>query len=383
MRIGHFAEGLNEPGGVRTYVLALAEAQRAAGEVVHLFDHADHRLDLGTPTGWDVQFVEGAEGLRRLCTELRVDVLHAHSALPPIWGAVWPRVPVVRTLHGHHAYCPSGSRFFARSGRPCPRAYSPLGCLAGHLLEHCGSMRPGALAGEFVRHQAEQAAVRCTPAIAISAFQRDALVRSGIPGDQLWTVHHPAWQALSAFAPFPRDNAVWLLFMGRLVAAKGAAWLLRATARARVPFGLAVAGQGPEAAPLERLARELGLADRVRMLGWCDPSVAAEWRARCRAVVVPSLWHEPAGLVAIEAAASGRAVIASRVGGLPEYLAEGRSGLLVPPGDEEALAQAMDALASDAGQAERLGRGGLALVQRHHTVADHLRAVRAVYARAA
>lgn len=378
MRIGHFAFGLNDPGGVRSYVLALAEAQRAEGDAVHLLDDVARRSDVGAPPGWPVHFAEGPGHLRTLCRQLGIDLLHAHSSLPED-----PGVPVVRTLHGHHAYCPSGSRFLERSARPCPRVFSPLGCLAGHFLDHCGSVRPARMAQAFGALQAEAAAVRSLPTIAISEFQRQSLARAGVPTERVRVVRHPAWRIAAGFEPPEDEGEPWLLFMGRLVPAKGAAWLLRAVARSSGGFRLAVAGEGPEGGGLARLAGELGLDGRVRFLGWCDAERAAAWRARCRALVVPSLWHEPAGLVAVEAAAAGRAVIASVAGGLPEYVANGASGLLVPPGDEPALARALEALAGDAALAERLGRGGLEMVRSRHAVTDHLQALGEVYRGAA
>jgi glycosyltransferase involved in cell wall biosynthesis len=76
---------------------------------------------------------------------------------------------------------------------------------------------------------------------------------------------------------------------------------------------------------------------------------------RARAVVFPSLWHEPAGLVTLEAAAAGRPVIASAVGGIPEYATDAFAER-VPPGDAEQLAARIDELARAPERAERMGR---------------------------
>jgi glycosyltransferase involved in cell wall biosynthesis len=149
-----------------------------------------------------------------------------------------------------------------------------------------------------------------------------------------------------------------LLCVGRLIPVKGHLVLLRALAQARtrVPgLVLEVAGHGPLEPALRSYARELGLSDAVRFLGFVSPVQRAIEGAAI--VVVPSL-GEGFGMVALEAMERARPVIASAVGGLPEIVADGETGLVVPPGDAEALADAMVALASDLPRAAEMGEAG-------------------------
>jgi glycosyltransferase involved in cell wall biosynthesis len=160
--------------------------------------------------------------------------------------------------------------------------------------------------------------------------------------------------------PPPPPQAPRLLCVGRLVPVKGHAVLLRALAEARavVPgLELELAGDGPLRGELEALARSLGLDGAVTFAGRVSPVAPAYERAL--AVVVPSL-GEGFGMVALEAAERGRAVIASDVGGLPEIVDRDRTGLLVPPGDAAALAAAMAELAADPERAAALGRAARA-----------------------
>lgn len=87
---------------------------------------------------------------------------------------------------------------------------------------------------------------------------------------------------------------------------------------------------------------------------WPNGAVLAAWE-RCLAGVVPSVWPEPFGIVVIEAMSRGRPVVGSRMGGIPEIVEDGRSGLLVEPEDVEALSQAMGRLAADRGLADCMG----------------------------
>jgi glycosyltransferase involved in cell wall biosynthesis len=149
-----------------------------------------------------------------------------------------------------------------------------------------------------------------------------------------------------------------LVCVGRLIPIKGHLVLLRALAQARtrVPgVTLHVAGRGPLEPALKAYARELGLDDAVRFLGFVSPVERAFEDAAI--VVVPSL-GEGFGMVALEAMERGRPVIASAVGGLPEIVADGETGLVVPSGDAEALAEAMVSLASNLGRAAAMGVAG-------------------------
>jgi glycosyltransferase involved in cell wall biosynthesis len=149
-----------------------------------------------------------------------------------------------------------------------------------------------------------------------------------------------------------------LLCVGRLIPIKGHLVLLRALAQARqrVPgVTLDVAGRGPLEPALKAFARELGIQDAVRFLGFVSPVEDAIERAAI--VVVPSL-GEGFGMVALEAMERARPVIVSAVGGLPEIVSEGETGLVVPSGDAEALADAIVSLAGDLPRAAEMGRAG-------------------------
>ncbi|MFL5955235.1 MAG: glycosyltransferase family 4 protein [Gaiellaceae bacterium] len=143
--------------------------------------------------------------------------------------------------------------------------------------------------------------------------------------------------------PPPPPAPTRLAAVGRLIPIKGFDVLLRAfgVARAQVPeLTLELAGAGPLEAELRRIAPE-----GVSFLGRVSP--VAEVYERNAVVVVPSR-GEGFGMVALEAAERGRAVIAAGVGGLPEIVADGETGVVVPTEDVDALARAIVVLAGDA-----------------------------------
>jgi glycosyltransferase involved in cell wall biosynthesis len=127
-----------------------------------------------------------------------------------------------------------------------------------------------------------------------------------------------------------------------------------------------LAGDGSERKVLNELAQSLGLGDRVVFLGYRGDIPAL--LAACDLVVLPSL-YEGLPLSLLEAMAAGKPVIASRIGGVDELVANDENGLLVEPGDPHALAEAIRALLADPERRRRLARAGSEVVERRFSLA--------------
>ncbi len=163
------------------------------------------------------------------------------------------------------------------------------------------------------------------------------------------------------------EGSFVVLSVGRLVARKAHDLLLHALARLTregQPVAAAVVGDGPERPRLEALAGELGITDRVRFVGWVPEEVLPDYYAAADAFVLASRalagrdGVEGFGIVFLEAGAAGLPVVGASTGGIPEAVEEGRTGLLVPPDDVEALADALRWLVRDPDKARRLGEEG-------------------------
>ena len=164
------------------------------------------------------------------------------------------------------------------------------------------------------------------------------------------------------YDPAPREGAPHLLFVGRLAAVKGVPVLFEALQRLDIP-GLRVTliGDGPERAGLEREVAERGLSDVVEFAGYRNQTEVAEALREADALVLPS-FAEGVPVVLMEAMASARPVVTTRIAGVPELVEHGVSGRLVPPGDVEALAEALREVLCDAGLRARMGAAGRAKV---------------------
>jgi glycosyltransferase involved in cell wall biosynthesis len=167
--------------------------------------------------------------------------------------------------------------------------------------------------------------------------------------------------------------------VGRFVPWKGYRVLLEA---ARIIDALLpgvhwlLVGDGEERARLEAQVRALGLRSRVHFTGWRED--VPEMLALCDLFVLPS-FGEHFGRVLVEAMAMGKAVVATDAGGVPEIVVHGECGLLVPPGDPRALAEALLALLRDPVRADRLGRAGRRRTEAQFDIARHAEAVEAAY----
>jgi glycosyltransferase involved in cell wall biosynthesis len=334
-------------------VQRLGAAQQRNGHEVLYFSHyeASEHADatrLAVGTGRDLFDQAHAVGL---------DLLHLHRPAPMLPP---DRVPTVRTMHGNQGSCPSGSRYLKRTGQPCNRRFTVGGCLWGHVVDHCGSRRPQKTLANFQNIRREQQQAAELPTITVSQFLKEQMIRSGCTPDNLHVIHSPAPEVETDFTPLPMNTPPRFLFAGRIEPKKGLDWLLRAAARVTVPMHLDVAGSGSEdaLARMHSLVADLGIEDRVTFHGWLDGDEVLERMRNARVIVFPSVWHEPAGLITLEAAAMGRPVIASAVGGISEYALDGFA-LLVPVRDLDALANAIHRLARSPHEAEAMGQRAL------------------------
>lgn len=388
MKIGHYVPLFFSEGGIQSYVRRVVTGQRRSGHEVLIFERgipapppaANH------PEAGIISTVDDIDLLRQ-AHERKLDVLHIHA---PVFASddaanAYLGPGLVRTMHGHHAYCPSGSRYLALTRSPCPRRYTLAGCLWGHLVDHCGSVRPKQLIEGFRRVEQEQKFLPRCHTIAISRFSMTQMIRSGYDPAAISVIYNPApaSRPRTALAAPESKQAPTFLFLGRIVPGKGLRWLLEAAAQVRAHARFEIVGAGPEKPRLVQLTRDLGVEDQVAWSDWLEDEEAVFARlAAARALIFPSLWQEPAGLVNMEAAAAGRAVIASRVGGIPEYATALGHTLLVEPGDVAALAAAINRLAEDGPLAAQLGLAGWRQVTAGTlSLESHLNQLETVYTR--
>lgn len=244
-------------------------------------------------------------------------LVHAHWWFPSgLAAASTARVPIITTMHGTDV----------RIARASPMARPALRWV----------LRRSAVSTTVSRWLASE--------VKVMAPESEPLVA-------------PMPAAVELFTPGGTRDPKLILFVGRLNAQKGARHLIRAVATMQEHTRLRIIGDGPDAAELHRQAGAQGLANRVT---WLPPqpqhALAAHYR-QAGVVVVPSI-DEGLGMVAVEAQLCEAPVVASRSGGLPDVVQDGRTGRLVPPAAPEPLSRMLDALVANPASAAALGVEG-------------------------
>lgn len=343
-------------GGAEAYLNWLRDGLRAAGDEVRVLtssvgtagDGLADYVAFGTEhvaAQVLLQIVNpfAAARTREAVRTFRPDValvnMFAHHLSPAILFALGA-VPTVLMVSDYKVICPLGSKLRPDASlctEPAGWVCHRTGCLS---LPH------------WLRDQPRYALIRAgmrraRRVVVCSAWMQRMLADEGIAADHV-VLPVPSPGPSYRHVPAPEPTFV---FVGRLDVEKGVAGLLRGFARVRreVPAArLRLVGRGPARAGLEQLAREVGAGEAVGFLGWLEPEGVEAQLADAWALVAPSLWAEPFGLVAPEAIVRGVPVVASAVGGLAESVEEGVSGLLFANGDESALAERLLAIARGA-----------------------------------
>jgi glycosyltransferase involved in cell wall biosynthesis len=208
--------------------------------------------------------------------------------------------------------------------------------------------------------------------VAPSRFLRDKMIEAGTEASRI--VHIPSFVESQGDAAGPPGE--FLLYVGRIAPEKGVDRLLTAYRDAGSPGRLLIAGDTAtaEGENVLRQAREQGLSN-VRFVGRCSAEEVQSLMVAARAVVIPSVCYENLPLVALEAMAAGRAVIAHRLGSLPEVVDHGATGFLCDPANPIELSGAIRRVMADAALAGRLGEAGRARARSAFSSSRHVDAL--------
>jgi glycosyltransferase involved in cell wall biosynthesis len=350
-----------EGGGAELIVRLMVDELRARGHEV-LMVSTDHKLKGQKPFA-DViiprrtergrfWYQHAYDEIKANVDEFKPDVIHLHTIGEFGRAALWATgtVPTVLTVHGPEPYTKRllpwmlpgrhfrGSTHLLRD----VRAIGVIYYLYLLLLQRPLYRRGFRFVDVFV---------------APSAFMAEALVPDvgNIPVEQIYN-----GTLFPRATPFRRSSN--LLFVGRLEASKGVDTLLRAVplvAEQVDGLSVTIAGDGEDRARLEKFAADLGLSEIVTFRGWIQRDEVAACYDQAEVIVIPSVWPETLGTVALDAMAAGRPAVASTSGGLPEVVIDNVTGRLVPRRDPKALADALIGILTSPETAKRMSAASL------------------------
>lgn len=331
--LAHGKPGVSEVNGVAVHYLPIRNLYRPtdADRPATIARFAWHALDMFNPLA--------ARDFKSVCQEERPDIVHSHviSGLSvSVWNAARSLgLPVVHTLRDQYLLCPRSTMF--KGERPC----------AGQ----CGDCKAMRLPHRRLSNQ-------LTGVIGVSDFILDRHIQSGfftnVPvRSVVFNARDPDTIGLDRKSAFSKDPAHPLRFgfIGSIAPNKGIEYLLQ-TFKTAAPSAteLWIAGTGVKAYQ-DYLMQEY-TSSRVHFLGRVAPR---DFYPQVDVVVVPSLWHEPLGMVVAEAFAFGKPVIGSRRGGIPEMIRHGENGFLFDPEQPDELARLIALVAADPFGFEKMG----------------------------
>jgi len=390
-------------GGDSTYTFNLADLLRGKGHAVAFFAMQDER-NLPDPNAdlfvSHIDFKEvnrrknlvtGVQVLTRaiysrearckfsqLLDHFQPDIVHLqniHAHLTPsiIIEAKKRGLPVAWTLHDYKLICPNSHFLIDETGQICEACgkgsyYQPVlkRCKKGSLVASCMA----SLEAYAHRVMRVRELVHCF--LAPSVFLRNKLLERGFSPDQ---VHHLPYVLPEDLFRESADDQGYLLFLGKLEPLKGIYPLLDAC-QSIPEVRLVLAGHAEElfSSKLPQI-----LPPNVEYVGLKHGEELKQLLRGCRAVVLPSLWYENQPFSILEAYACGKPVIASDLGGMTELVVHKQRGLLVPPGDVEALAEAMRWMIAHPAEAKEMGDSAQSYARREHSAEQHYEKIMRAY----
>lgn len=367
-------------GGSETYYFGLAEGLKALGHEVHFFamegsenvpcedsDLFVSAKDYNAPTSLSQKVTaatsliyskEAREKFQALCERVHPDVVHMNLVHRQITLSILDvpylkqhRVPVLFTSHDYILVCPNYVMLDG-SGAVCDA------CLGGHfsncLKRKCvkGSTAKsgmGMLEADYLKLHGSYSKIDCI--VAPSQFMRNKLLEGGFPTQQVVYMQNFAKQEILDNAADGTDRTdrddPYLLFFGRLSSEKGVDILVDAFINAlpSLPdnLRLVIAGDGPERQSIEDKIAAAGpeASGRIELVGFQSGADMRRYTERAALAVASSRWRENMPYSIVEAFALGTPVIGTNIGGIPELVDEGRTGLLCEPGDVDSLSHAI------------------------------------------
>lgn len=333
-------------GGAEQCVLTLRDGLRARGhevkvvasdrdpEQAHFSDYECRQISTTSPVGivrhlWSMS---AYRTIRRAVREFRPDVVHFHTMgeLSPSALFAMGQIPALLTIHGPEEYTKTMLAWYLD-----PSMFR--GGVSVANLTWAGRAQYGFF--RYLQRPLYKLGIRRLRLIlAPSQYFARELAREHF-GTRVTCVYN----GVELPEASPIVNSDRLLYVGRLEHVKGVAVLLRAMAQVceAVPgITLDIVGEGPQRAELAALAAELHL-DNVRFHGWLSRDDVHRMYRECTVLVVPSVWPESFGMVVAEAMAVGRPIVGSRVGAIPELVADRENGRVVEAGRPEILAEAI------------------------------------------
>ncbi len=375
-------------GGRNQYVLDIARRLKEHGDEVALAHaRADNAQFSGTryvleALGRGDQLTHlSRQQLEAVLVDFEPDLVQLHDVENlGVDEYLLERVPTVRFIHNHEAYCSGGDMTLSLPRQICTRPHGK-GCLSCHILRRCGSANPLRNFKQYHKTTRWIETLRTHKHLQVaSPVVHDNLIRNGIAAD--------SEEYIPLYAPEPaaakrslRTARKMILHPGGMMANKGAWMMVRMMQKLPPDVELVFAGGGNQINSLGQYVRAHGLSERVRIMGEINRAGMSELYHQSEVVILPSRWNEPLGIQGLYAMAHGKPVIAFQSGGIEGWLENGRNGVLVPFNDANAFIETLNRLLAAPKDLKQMGIAGRLLWEERYRSKYHVAKVREYFLR--
>lgn len=364
--------------GVHVVDFSMVDHRNFGSPHSHLFvSHVDYRNAGGI---WHklksgARFIhskEAVDKIERLILEERPDIAHLHNIYHQITPSIIPvlkrhKVKVVLTLHDGKLVCPS--YLMLNKGETC------TACGGRHFWKPVAKGCQGSITRELLLmfeaywHKWKGSYDGVDVFIAPSQFIGD-LISQRVPRKKIRVLHNGI--NVDEFVSRNNDEGYGLYF-GRLSKEKGVETLLEAHKTLGNGLALKLVGTGPMEDELRSMYPE------AEFLGYKEGDQFRDIISQCAFVVVPSEWYENCPMVVLEAMAMGKPVVGSRIGGIPEQIEDGKTGLLFDMGNASELGKKMKLLSENPSMRLELGRAARKKLEAEYSLKDHCQGLLELY----
>ncbi len=411
MRIIHVHKYFHSRDGGSRYERGLMRLQEEAGHTVAPFAMHDERNE---PTPWNEYFVsnletkkavigvsafkqlgralwsiEAAKKFGKMLDVFRPDIIHVHNIYTHLSPSVLHEakkrgIPMVMTVHDYALMSANYSLWDEKKMKSMN--LDDIGILATAKTKYVKGSFLGTLVLEMVLkfHRMlnlyDGAICHYTT---YSNFVRNVMVASGIPNEKITVMHAFAeplmdegGRELGVGSRGKKNDVPFVLFAGRLETYKGVHVLIEALKYLPAATQIKIVGVGPDEARLKAMA---GKDTRVEFCGFIPGNELWKMMGQAAVVVVPSIWNEPYGLVALEAMCQATPIIVAKSGGLPEIVGESNAGIAVPAGDAKALARAITSIIGSPDRMKAMGKAARERAEEIGNPQEHLAKILEMY----
>lgn len=317
------------------------------------------------------------KAVRRLLAEYKPDIVHVHNVFPLISPSVLSEcrkagVPVVMTVHNYRLICPNG--LFMTSGQVCKN------CCGGReywcVFRNCEKnlfKSLGYALRNYVARKRRMFMDNVTLYACLTKFQRELLIREGFSAERIVTIPN---MVDSNGVEVSEEQGEHIGYVGRISPEKGLQTLMESAGNCG-DIQFKAVGSYTRMSDLPRQA-----PDNFEFLGYLNKNQLDQFYNSSRMIVLPSICYEGFPSIVIEAMVRQKPVICSRIGGLPEIVEDGVTGLLFEPGNSKELGEKIRSLWDQPGLCRKMSQAGREKALREYSPEKYYKRLMAVYKKA-